>query len=108
MPRKALTFRADDHVAVALTNLGHVLGRPVNQLLTDAVTTYLDRRMREAERDLETRLASLRAYRQHDPDFEKAIEAFAEAEAGFEDPVEGTGAGGRKPIRRQIRRLLNG
>jgi hypothetical protein len=38
---------------------------------------------------LEANLAKLRAYRKLDPGFKKAMAAFVEAEATFEDPVEG-------------------
>ncbi len=108
MSRKALTFRGDEALIDALTNLSRNVRRPVNQLITEAVRAYLARRSREVELDLEERLAKLRAYREADPDFEKAIDAFAEAEATLPDPVEGTVVGGAGPVRREIRSLLHG
>ena len=38
---------------------------------------------------MEASLARLKAYRKRDPGFREAIAAFVEAEATFEDPVEG-------------------
>src|ERR1700687_4614800 len=91
MPVKASTFRIEPIVQVGLENLSRVLKRPMNQLVNEAVKDYLRRRSREVERDLESTLASLRAYRKQDPDFEQAIAAFARAEAryGTDDPAEG-------------------
>jgi len=60
----------------------------MNQLLNEAIKSYLSRRGRN-ERSLEANLAKLRAYRKRDPGFQKAIAAFVEAEANFEDPLEG-------------------
>jgi len=74
------------------------------------------------ERNLESTLASLRAYREGDPDFEQAIAAFARAEAryGEEDPAEGEVVVGKlvnvqlqdEPasgsVQAEIRKLLDG
>lgn len=108
MHRKASTFRIAPDVQAALANLSVVLARPMNQLVNDAVRMYVERRSREAERDLEASLASLRAYRLQDPDFEEAIEAFAEAEASVADPLEGHPAPSEGPIQAEILRLLHG
>jgi hypothetical protein len=94
----------------------------MNQLVNEAVKDYVRRRSREVERDLESTLASLRAYRKHDPDFEMAIAAVASAEAryGKEDPAEGDVVVGKLvngplveeqssgPIQSEIRKLLDG
>jgi hypothetical protein len=89
---KASTFRIEPIVQVGLENLSRILKRPMNQLVNEAVKDYVRRRSREVERDLESTLENLRAYRKQDPDFERAIAAFARAEAqsGKEDPAEGT------------------
>jgi hypothetical protein len=86
--RIPFTLRIEPQERSALENLSKVEGRPVNQLLNDAIKIYLGRRGRK-ERSLEANLAKLRAYRAQDPGFQKAIAAFVEAEASFEDPVEG-------------------
>lgn len=107
MPRKAFTLRIDEDTHSALANLSRVLRRPMNQLVREALAVYIDRRAREAERDLEAQLVSLRAYRKRDPDFEDAIAAFADAEARFDDPVEGEPGETAGPIQEEIRRLLD-
>lgn len=86
--RIPFTLRIEPQERSALENLSKVEGRPVNQLLNEAIKSYLRRRGRN-ERSLEANLAKLRAYRKQDPGFQKAIAAFVEAEASFEDPVEG-------------------
>lgn len=107
MVRKAFTLRIDEETHGALANLSRILRRPMNQLVHEALVGYLERRSREAERDLLDQIGALRAYRRLDPDFEEAIAAFADAEARFDDPVEGELVDGRGPIRDEIRRLLN-
>lgn len=107
MSRKATTFRIDADVRAALVDLSRILHCPMNRLVNEAVKAYLGRRRREVERDLEASLASLRAYRQRDPDFEQAMAAFVEAEASVEDPVEGRPEKDSGPVRMEIRRLLN-
>jgi hypothetical protein len=91
MAAKASTFRIEPTVQTGLENLSRILKRPLNQLVNEAVRDYVRRRGREVERDLESTLANLRAYRLRDPDFEDAITEFASAEAryGKDDPAEG-------------------
>ncbi len=72
----------------ALKHLSKVEGRPINQLLNEAIKSYLSRRGQK-ERSLEANLAGLKAYRKRDPGFENAIATFVEAEATLEDPLEG-------------------
>ena len=108
MPQKAFTFRIEASTRAALENLSRILHKPMNKLINEAVRAYVVRRGRQAERDLEASLASLRDYRRGDPDFEQAIAAFAEAEAAVEDPIEGGPATDGGPVRAKIRRLLHG
>jgi hypothetical protein len=122
MAAKASTFRIEPNVQAGLENLSRVLKRPMNQLVNEAVKDYVRRRNREVERNLESTLASLRAYRERDPDFEQAITAFAKAEAryGKEDPAEGEVVVGKLvngqlvdepasgPVQTEIRQLLDG
>jgi len=86
--RIALTVTIDDGERAALENLSKVEGRPVNQLVSEAIKSYLSRRGQK-ERSLEANLAGLREYRKQDPGFERALDAFVEAEAILEDPLEG-------------------
>ena len=88
MARIALTLRIDAGERAALENLSKVEGRPVNQLVVEAIKSYLNRRGQK-ERSLEANLAGLREYRKQDPGFERALDAFVEAEATLEDPLEG-------------------
>jgi hypothetical protein len=88
MPRIPFTLRIDPEERVALENLSKIEGRPVNQLLNEAIKLYLLRRGPK-ERALGAHLASLRAYRNKDPGYGRAIDAFVNAEASIEDPLEG-------------------
>jgi predicted transcriptional regulator len=91
MSRKATTIRLNPMTQTALAILSRVLKRPMNQLVNEAVTSYVKRRGSEVEHDLAATLTSLRAYRVRDPHFKAAIAAFVDAEArlGKEDPAEG-------------------
>ena len=88
MARVAFTLRIDAEERAALEDLSKVERRPVNQLLNEAVRSFLLRR-RPKERSLEASLERLRAYRERDPEFRRARKAFVEAEASMEDPLEG-------------------
>jgi predicted transcriptional regulator len=90
LDRKATTFRIDPVVRDGLFKLSALLGRPANQLANDALREYVDRRIGEVEDDLESTLADLRAYRKSDPNFDRAIAEFVEAEVNLkDDPAEG-------------------
>src|ERR1700752_207457 len=88
MARNALTLRIHAPGGDALRSLSKVEGRPINQLLIEAVRNYLGQRGRR-ERTLEANLKTLREYRRKDPGFRRAIMAFVEAEASQKDPLEG-------------------
>ena len=109
MARVAFTLRMDEEERAALEDLSRIEVRPVNQLLNDAVKSYLNRPSSE-EQLLEASLDRLRAYRKRDPGFGSAMTAFVESEASVEDPIEGkpfeksgTGqAAGTGPARNKI------
>lgn len=88
MARVAFTLRIDAEERAALESLSRIERRPVNQLLNEAVRSFLLRR-RPKERSLEASVERLRAYRERDPQFHQARKAFVEAEASVEDPLEG-------------------
>lgn len=88
MARTALTLRIDTAERNALRSLSKVEGRPVNQLLIEAIRSYLGRKGRR-ESTLEANLKTLREYRRKDRGFRRAIAAFVEAEASQKDPLEG-------------------
>jgi hypothetical protein len=88
--------------------LSRVLGRPQNQLVNEAVRDFVVRRSREVETDLEATLESLRAYRKSDPNFERAIADYVDAEASLkEDPAEGQRVEGIGPAQTRMLELLN-
>jgi hypothetical protein len=104
----------DAEERAALENLSEVEGRPVNQLLNEAIKSYLSRQG-QGEQRLEANLAGLRAYRKRDPGFQRAIAAFVEAEATVKDPLEGEPVSGHfvegefkplGPVQSKIRELL--
>ena len=88
MPGIPFTFRIDPEERAALDHLSKLEGRPINQILTEAVKRYLHTQG-QRERDLEASLHDLRDYRKLDPGFRKAIAAFVESEAAMDDPVDG-------------------
>jgi hypothetical protein len=114
MSRVPFTLRIDAAERVALKNLSKVEGRPINQLLNEAVKSYLGRRG-ERERGLEATLESLRKYRKQNDGFKRAKAAFVEAEATLDDPLEGELVEGKVaeeegkragPAQSKIRKLL--
>jgi predicted transcriptional regulator len=109
MARKATTYRIDPAVQAGLSTLSKVLGRPQNQLVNEAVRDFVARRVKQVEVDLEATLESLRAYRKSDPNFDRAIADYVDAEASLqEDPAEGQGAVDVGPAQTRILDLLNG
>lgn len=88
MARTALTLRIDAPERDALRSLSKIEGRPINQLLIEAIRNYLGQ-MGRRERTLEGNLKTLREYRRKDPRFRRAIAGFVEAEASQKDSLEG-------------------
>jgi hypothetical protein len=88
MSRTAFTLRIEAEERNALKTLSKIEGRPINQLLIEAIQIYLGQQGRR-ERALEANLKNLRDYRKKDPGFKRAMAAFVDAEATVEDPLEG-------------------
>ena len=119
--RKAFTLRINPEKRAALESLSKILGRPINQLVNEAIQSYL-LRVGPAEQSLSDSLRRLRDYRHRDPNFDQAIAAFAEAEAryGKDDPTEGevvvgdledgklVAARSPGPAEREVYKLLDG
>ncbi|SRR5258706_10478686 len=106
MAQIPFTLRIDAEERAALKNLSKIEGRPINRLLNEAIQLYL-RRRGSKEHSLEANLAGLRAYRERDPGYRRAIAAFVEAEANLGDPLEGEPAEGQTgPVQGKIRDLL--
>jgi hypothetical protein len=114
MSRISLTLRIDAAESAALKNLSQIEGRPINQLLNEAVKNYLSRKGQK-ERGWEATLEGLRKYRaQKEVAAERAIAAVVEAEVSLPDPLEGEllegeFVGGKfkpaKPAQRKLRRV---
>ena len=92
MERKTLTVRFNPALYQKLSTLSGVVHRSMNDLVTEAVSEFIVSESRQVSRDLENTLTKLRAFTEQDPDFERSIERFAEAETSHEDPVEGEAA----------------
>jgi hypothetical protein len=88
MARTAFTLRIETAERNALKSLSKVEGRPINQLLNEAIKAYLGQKGRR-ERALHDDMKRLEAYRKKDPKFRRAIAKFVEAEATTPDPLEG-------------------
>jgi hypothetical protein len=88
MSRVPFTLRIDEKERSALENLSKIEGRPINKLLNEAIKSYLQQKSRR-ESALEDTLARLEEYRKQDPEYKRAFDAFIEAEATLNDPVEG-------------------
>ena len=89
MSRSAFTLRLPSEERLALESLSKIEGRPMNQLLNEAVRIYL-KRCGAKEQGLSESLDRLRAYRERDPEYRHAIASFAKAEITEQDPLEGT------------------
>ena len=108
LERKATTFRIDPVTKGGLVKLSKLLGKPLNTLANDALREYVVRRTLEVEDDLESTLRDLRAYRKSDPNFERAIAEFVEAEATVKhDPAEGRIVSQIGPTESVVRELLS-
>ncbi len=105
---KASTHRLDPDVQAALENLSRLLRQPKNRLINEAVKIYVEQKSRKVEHELESTLKLLRAHRLKDPDFERTIGAFVEAEASLSasDPAEGRTEIAEGPVEKKIQRLL--
>lgn len=114
MAQIPLTLRIDSEERTALENLSQVEGRPVDQLINEAIKSYLGRQGQK-KLSLETTAAKLREYRMRDPEFQHAIDDFVEAEAGLKDPLEGEPVNGEfvdgafkptGPVQSRVREIL--
>jgi len=114
MPRVPFTLRIDQEERTALEHLSELEGRPINQLLNEAIKVYLGQQ-NPKEASLEASLLALRKYRKRDPGFKHAIDAFVDSEAHLDDPLEGKPVEGQfvegqfqpaGPVQSKIRELL--
>ncbi|HEX7880796.1 MAG TPA: toxin-antitoxin system HicB family antitoxin [Candidatus Eisenbacteria bacterium] len=108
MSIKSFTLRIDPLLRRQLDELAEASDTPLNRLINEALRDFVGKRSLALEGELQSRIERLRAYRRHDPNHERAIEAFAKAEGTVPDPVEGRATAKSGPIRKKIVRLLNG
>jgi hypothetical protein len=97
--RIATTFRIEPVIRECLSRLSRLEHSSLNELVNRAIREFVQKRMPEVEADLESTLEDLRAsledlraYRKRDPNFERAIAKFVEAEVttkAKDDPAEG-------------------
>ena len=106
MARKPFTFRLSDDLHQSLTALSKTVDRSMNDLVSDAVMRFVSIETELAARDVEATLAKLRAYRAADPRFEKAIDAYVDAELGQGDSLEGEVYETEGTVRSKVRDLL--
>lgn len=106
MERKTLSLRLAPKLYNALSNLSGVAHRSMNDLVTEAVQKFVATESKVQARGLEKTLKNLRSYMDQDPDFEKAIAEFANAEGHYDDPLEGTTFEVQRPVRSQVETLL--
>jgi predicted transcriptional regulator len=115
MAKLSFTLRIDQEERTALEHIGELEGRPIEQLLTEAIKSYLNQRGPRGA-SLEAGLSALQKHSASDPGFERAIAAFVDAEACLEDPIEGKSLEGRfvgrefqpaGPVQSKIRKLLD-
>ena len=95
MARTPFTLRIDQEERTAQEHLSELEGRPINQLLNEAIKIYLSKKSPK-EASLEDSPSALQKYRKRDPGFRRAIDAFVEAEVSLVDPLEG------KPVEGQF------
>jgi len=106
MDRKPYTLRLDVDLFSALSLLSGVKGRSINDLITEAVSSYVSDASERVAHRLEATLNKLRAISVKDNDFEDAIERVAEGEARHKDPLEGEIVSLDAPLEDQLKTLL--
>jgi predicted transcriptional regulator len=104
---KATTIRLKAELITGLTLLQHILKKPMNRMINEAVRLYVERQSVQVETDLKDVLERIKAYRRSDPSYKKMWDEFVDAEAryGKDDPVEGRikNAG---PVQARVREML--
>ena len=110
---RVTTIRIDEGVRAGLRILEAHSGvrRPLNKWVNLALADFIDRQIAPIEEELDQALKNIKAYRNTDPGYRKAIKAFIEAEVAHarEDPMEGASdrpAAG--PAVSMVREMLRG
>lgn len=107
MEHKPFRLNMDAELYDTLKALSLAVDLSMDQLVINAVSTYVKQKCKAPKRDLEKRLLRISQYATNDPKFEDAIAAFADAETKYEDPVEGTMVKSVNDAQTEIRGLLD-
>ena len=108
--KRASTFRLHADVQAGLDLISQLQHRPKNKLVNEAVAEYVTRHSMQTEEALRRTLERLKNYKRADPGSERAIEAFADAEASHglhDDPAEGTATSSGGPVSKALRQLID-
>ncbi len=107
MGRVVFTLKIETEERAALENLSSKEGRTIDQLIREALRSFLLRH-RPSEPGLEGVVEKLRSYRERDTEGNRAREAFIEAEASIPDPIQGVlTEGSLGPAQTKIREMLD-
>jgi hypothetical protein len=92
---KVTPVRLEPTLRQGLALLQGILKTPVNKLINQAVSDFINKRTADVETDMKAVLKAVTEYRKQDPKFKKAIRLAAEQEAqalkeGLRDPAQGT------------------
>jgi len=107
MEYKSFKLNLDTELYDTLKSLGLASGIRMDQLIINAVSTYVKQEYKALKPNLESKLQRISQYATNDPKFEDAIVAFAEAETKYKDPVEGTIVKPVSETQTEIRGLLD-
>jgi len=88
MPANATTLRFPPKIQTALATLSRLRRVTMNKLVTEAVESYLDKNVSQAQTELQATLSDLHAYLDRDPKLDKSVEMFVKAEARNPDPIK--------------------
>lgn len=86
----AFTARFDPELYEELRSIANLRGDSINSFVVAAVKARLRTSRRQLLERYQDKIEKLEAYADRDPNFEDAIQAFADAEMDAEDPAEGT------------------
>jgi predicted DNA-binding protein len=109
----ATTYRLEPPLREGLGLLQTSLGRPLNRMVNEAVSDYINKHTLALEAQLQRTLSEVQAYRKRDPRFAKARKALVEAEVAHraDDPLEGVAfvedAARPGPAVAMVRRLMS-
>ncbi|GAB5446960.1 hypothetical protein [Gymnodinialimonas sp.] len=85
-----ITLRVEQNLKDHLAKLSEHRQMTMNKLITQALVQFVSKESLAVEEELEASLATLKAYRASDPNFEQAIDGVVTAELSTDvDPAQG-------------------